>query len=37
MSRPFTRSRALAAIQQGEPSNFQDVEIVPEPVNTQHS
>ncbi|MCI74402.1 hypothetical protein A2U01_0095666, partial [Trifolium medium] len=39
MSRPglLTRSRAIAAIQQGEPSNFHDVEIFPEPLNTQHS
>ncbi|MCI73956.1 hypothetical protein A2U01_0095220, partial [Trifolium medium] len=39
MSRPepLTRSRANAAIQQGEPSNLDDVEIVPEPINTQHS
>ncbi|MCH95497.1 hypothetical protein A2U01_0016476 [Trifolium medium] len=39
MSRPgpITRSRACIAIQQGEPSSLHDVEIVPEPVNTQHS
>ncbi|MCI02054.1 hypothetical protein A2U01_0023086, partial [Trifolium medium] len=27
----------IAAIQQGEPSNLHDVEIIPEPLNTQHS
>ncbi|MCH80821.1 hypothetical protein A2U01_0001595 [Trifolium medium] len=39
MSRPgpLTRSRAIAAIQQGEPSSLHNVEIVLEPVNTQHS
>ncbi|MCI71414.1 hypothetical protein A2U01_0092677, partial [Trifolium medium] len=39
MSRPgpLTRSRAIAAVQQGEPSNLHDVEIIPEPLNTQHS
>ncbi|MCI40308.1 hypothetical protein A2U01_0061541, partial [Trifolium medium] len=39
MSRPgpLTRSRAFAAIQQGEPPNLHDVEIIPEPFNTQHS
>ncbi|MCI49965.1 hypothetical protein A2U01_0071209, partial [Trifolium medium] len=38
MSRPgqLSRSRAIAAIQQSEPSNLDDVEIVPEPINTQH-
>ncbi|MCI98089.1 hypothetical protein A2U01_0119392, partial [Trifolium medium] len=39
MSRPgpLSRSRAIAAIQQGEPSNLHDVEIIPEPLNTQHN
>ncbi|MCI89255.1 hypothetical protein A2U01_0110543, partial [Trifolium medium] len=36
MSRPgpLTRSRAIAVIQQGEPSNVHDVEVIPEPLNT---
>ncbi|MCI53338.1 hypothetical protein A2U01_0074584, partial [Trifolium medium] len=33
-SGPLTRSRAIAAIQQGEPSNLHDVEVIPEPLNT---
>ncbi|MCI79637.1 hypothetical protein A2U01_0100908, partial [Trifolium medium] len=36
-SGPLTRSRAIAVAQQSEPSNLDDVEIVPEPINTQHS
>ncbi|MCI64399.1 hypothetical protein A2U01_0085657, partial [Trifolium medium] len=30
-SGPLTRSRVIAAIQQGEPSNLHDVEVIPEP------
>ncbi|MCI26820.1 hypothetical protein A2U01_0048017, partial [Trifolium medium] len=39
MSRPgpHTRSRAIATIQHGQPSNLHDVEIIPEQLNTQHS
>ncbi|KAK2400440.1 hypothetical protein QL285_050142 [Trifolium repens] len=34
---PTTRSRAIATIHQGEPSNLQYVETIPKPVNKQHS
>ncbi|WJX73849.1 hypothetical protein P8452_57582 [Trifolium repens] len=39
MTRPgyVTRSRATATVHHGEPSNLHNVEIIPEPVNTQHS
>ncbi|WJX77482.1 hypothetical protein P8452_60786 [Trifolium repens] len=36
-SRPLTRSRVIAMVQHGESPNLHVVEIIPEPINTQHS